>query len=54
MVFEKVRDNQIKISYKPQAVDMIPKQTKGKADAKRVSEIVKGKLAGFAWRIALL
>lgn len=28
--FEKVRDKQIKISYKPQSVDLIPKTTKGK------------------------
>jgi ATP-binding cassette subfamily E protein 1 len=28
--FEKVKDKKIKISYKPQHVDLIPKQTKGK------------------------
>jgi len=28
--FEKTRDKQVKISYKPQAVDLIPKTTKGK------------------------
>jgi len=28
--FEKIRDNEIKVAYKPQQVDLIPKTTKGK------------------------
>ena len=38
--FEKVRDKKIKISYKPQQVDLIPKTTKGKVKAllKKVDE----------------
>lgn len=34
--FEKMRDNEIKVSYKPQQVDMIPKNVNGK-----VSELLK-------------
>lgn len=49
--FEKVRDGKIKISYKPQAVDLIPKHTKGtvkellqKVDEKGMYDEVVNKL----------
>jgi len=49
--FEKLRDNNIVVSYKPQAVDLIPKHTKGtvkelleKADEKGIMEEVVKKL----------
>lgn len=40
LFFEKIRDKKITISYKPQAVEMIPKTTKGKVGAllKKVDE----------------
>ncbi len=41
--FEKVKKGEIKISYKPQAVDLIPKQVKGKVKdlLKKVDEVGK-------------
>lgn len=48
MFFEKVRDGEIKVSYKPQAIDQIPKQYKGKVIdlLKKVDE--KGQIAKIA------
>ncbi len=51
--FEKVRDKKIKASYKPQPVDLIPKQFKGsvKSLLKKVDE--KNKLEEFAKELEL-
>ncbi len=49
LFFEKVKNNEIKVSYKPQQVDLIPKTTKGKVidllkkvdEKKKLKEIAK-------------
>ena len=38
--FEKIKNGEIKISYKPQHVDLIPKNFKGKVSAERASSSV--------------
>lgn len=53
LFFEKVRDKKIKVSYKPQQVDLIPKTQKGKVKTllKKVDE--KGMLGEIAKKLEL-